>query len=398
MNAGVFNCRVAAYLNPLLERFHLVKNHHNRDLHFDQYISLILFYFYNPVLTSLRGIQQASHLKKVKKLIGVKGTSLGSLSEASNVFDAKLISPLIDELAKKAIPLEKDPKFRSLQQALVTVDGTLLPALPKMLWALWLSDQHRAAKLHLEFDLKKTVPTNAKITDGNTNEKTVLRSFLCPNKLYVLDAGYSEYKLFSDIIAAKSSFVGRLRDNAVWDTLQQRPLTDDDQKAGVKRDMVVRLGCNKKQDDLALSLRVVEVFHKGDTLRPRKSRVSSKKTFRTTDSDYTLLLVTDRMDLPAYVIALIYSYRWQIELFFRWFKSILGCTHLLSLSENGVAIQVYCALIASMLITLWTGCKPNKRTFEMLCFYFMGWADDEELVQHIQKLKEAEEKSLRFMG
>jgi hypothetical protein len=52
---------------PLLERFHLVKNHHNRDLHFDQYIFLILFYFFNPVLTSLRGIQQASHLKKVKK-------------------------------------------------------------------------------------------------------------------------------------------------------------------------------------------------------------------------------------------------------------------------------------------------------------------------------------------
>ena len=46
----------------LLERFHLIKDHHNRDLHFDQYISLILLYFFNPVLTSLRGIQQASHL------------------------------------------------------------------------------------------------------------------------------------------------------------------------------------------------------------------------------------------------------------------------------------------------------------------------------------------------
>lgn len=99
-----------------------------------------------------------------------------------------------------------------------------------------------------------------------------------------------------------------------------------------------------------------------------------------------------RMDLSAEVIALIYRYRWQIELFFRWFKCILKCTHLLSLSENGVSIQVYCALIASMLITLWTGCKPNKRTFEMLCFYFMGWADDEELAQHIKKLKEASGK------
>jgi IS4 transposase len=103
-----------------------------------------------------------------------------------------------------------------------------------------------------------------------------------------------------------------------------------------------------------------------------------------------MFLVTDRMDLSAEIIALIYHYRWQIELFFRWFKCILGCNHLLSHSENGVSIQVYCALIASMLITLWTGRKPTKRTFEMLCYYFMGWADDEELFNHLEKLKQAD--------
>src|SRR3990172_1424525 len=52
---------------PLLERFHSVREHHNIDFHFDKYIALLLVYFFNPVLTSLRGIQQASHLKKVKK-------------------------------------------------------------------------------------------------------------------------------------------------------------------------------------------------------------------------------------------------------------------------------------------------------------------------------------------
>ena len=377
---------------PLLKKFHLVKDHHNRDLHFDQYIVLILLYFFTPVLTSLRGIQQASHLNKVKKILGIKGAGLGSLSEASSVFDANLISPLIKELAKKAIPLEKDPKLKNLQQTLVAMDGTLLPALPKMLWALWINDQNKAAKLHLEFDILKYTPINAEITDANTNEKTILRKTLSPNKLYILDAGYSEYKLFQNIIDINSSFVARLRDNAVWNNIEESPLTYDDRKAGVQRDMIVRLGCKGKQDDLTSNVRVVEVFHKGNSSRPSRSRVSSKKTFRTTDSDYTFLLVTDRMDLPAEVIALIYRYRWQIELFFRWFKCVLGCNHLISLSENGVSIQVYCALIASMLITLWTGCKPNKRTFEMLCFYFMGLADDEELEHHIKKLKETEDK------
>ncbi|MDP1994475.1 MAG: transposase [Ignavibacteria bacterium] len=178
------------------------------------------------------------------------------------------------------------------------------------------------------------MPANAKITDGNVNERTILREFLSPNKLYTLDAGYREYKLFQDIINTNSSFVARLQDNVVWDTIEHKPLTDDDKKAGVQRDMVIRLGSEKKQNDLIQPVRVIEIFHKGDSLRPRKSRVSSKKTFRTTEVDYTLLLATDRMDLSAEIIALIYRYRWQIELFFRWFKCILGCIPILSLFQR----------------------------------------------------------------
>ncbi len=379
-------------LSSILQRLHLEKDHHNRKLYFDQYIALFLFYFFNPIVTGLRSIQQVSELKKVQKVLGVKRTSLGSLSEASNVFDSRLIAPILQQLAEQAIPLETDTKLKDIEQMLVAVDGTLISALPKMLWALWLDDEHRAAKLHLEFDIIKSIPVRAEVTDANANEKDNLRKSLSRNKLYVLDAGYGQYSLFEDIRKAKSSFVARLRDNAVWQTIEERPITEPDRSAGVQRDVIVRLGSPQRQDDLSSDVRVIEIYHRGTSDRPRQSRVSSKKTFRTTDSDYTMLLVTDRMDLSAETISLIYRYRWQIELFFRWFKCILGCSHLLSLSENGVSIQVYCALIASMVITLWTGCKPTKRTFEMLCYHFMGWADDEELLDHIEKLKQADDK------
>ena len=84
-------------------------------------------YFFNPVLTSLRGIQQASGIQKVQKKLGIKSTSLGALSEASYVFDAELLQPIIKELAAQALPLEKDPQLKKLQQHLIAVDGTLLP-------------------------------------------------------------------------------------------------------------------------------------------------------------------------------------------------------------------------------------------------------------------------------
>jgi hypothetical protein len=158
-------------LTPILEKLRPIKAHHNRTLHYDQYIMLLLFYFFNPIITSTRAISQVSQLKKVQKILGIKKASIGSLSEAGVVFDSSLIEPLISELAKQAIPLETDPKLKNLQKQLVAVDGSLLPALPKILWALWLDDEHRAAKMHLEFDVLKSVPTWAELSDGNANEK-----------------------------------------------------------------------------------------------------------------------------------------------------------------------------------------------------------------------------------
>ena len=65
----------------------------------------------------------------------------------------------------------------------------------------------------------------------------------------------------------------------------------------------------------------------------------------------------------------------------------LGCKHLLSTDPNGLTIQVYLGIIASLLISVWTGKKPTKRTLEMLQFYFCGMASEEELQEHIEKLQ-----------
>jgi len=95
--------------------------------------------------------------------------------------------------------------------------------------------------------------------------------------------------------------------------------------------------------------------------------------------------------VPAEIISLIYAQRWIIEIFFRFFKQFLGCSHLISHSQNGIEIQTYCAIIACLLINLWTGRKPTKRTFEMISYYFMGLASEAELIAHLEKLKRHDE-------
>jgi Transposase DDE domain len=129
-------------------------------------------------------------------------------------------------------------------------------------------------------------------------------------------------------------------------------------------------------------IRVVCVRINPHTTRGRAGSGSSG-----VDSDGVLRIATNLLDVPAEIIALLFSYRWAIEIFFRFFKHILGCRHLLSHDQNGIEIQTYCAIIACLLIALWTGKRPTLRTYEMICFYFIGLASEDELMQHIEKLK-----------
>jgi Transposase DDE domain len=363
-------------LTPLLERLHGHGTERdkagNRQLFFDQYAALLLLYFFNPLLTSLRGLQQASTLDKVGQQLGVPRTALGSLSEAARVFDAAALQGIIGELAAR-IPHGTTPKEQQALNDLTAVDGSLLPALPKMAWALWRDETHRAAKMHLAFEVLRGIPVGVTVTAGNASENDQLRALLQAGRLYVIDRGYAEYQLFQDILDAHSSFIGRLRDNAVWQVVAERPLSAAARAAGVVSDRVVWLGGDQSGAVFKQPLRVLEVHTGKKDARGRPE---------------VLLLATDRMDLEAELVALGYKFRWTVELFFRWFKCILGCRHLLSTSANGVEIQVYLALIASLLISLWTGKKPTKRTYEMLCFYFAGWASAAELLAHIAKLQD----------
>lgn len=362
-------------LSPLLGRLHDIGTARdqagNRQLFYDQYALLMLLFFFNPILTSVRGLQQASALTKVQKLLGLAHVSLGAFSEAAGVFDAEPLRHIVQELATRAQPLQPGRDAEALR-GLTAVDGSLLPALPRMMWALWEDDTHHAAKLHLQFDVLKGVPADATLTPGASSEPEQLRRQLQPGRLYVLDRGYAGYQLFRDILDAGSSFVGRVKDTTVLRVAEERVLSAEAHAAGVIRDVVIsKLGTDHHKDYLGRNVRLVIV-----------QRTKPNGTIE------HLWLITDRLDLDAELVALAYRYRWTIELFFRWFKCVLGCRHLLSESRNGVAIQCYVALIASLLIVEWTGRKPTKRTWEMIQFYLIGWASLDELEQHLADLPE----------
>jgi Transposase DDE domain len=343
----------------------------NRDLHYDQYASLILLYFFSPTLTSLRGLQQATASAKVQAAAGGGRVSLGSLSEAAGVFDPQLLRPILAQLAEKAVPVVTGREAEALR-GLTAVDGTFFEALPRMAWALW-RQGHKGVKAHAHFDVLRAVPEDATVTVAARSEIDELEKTLKPGRLYVTDRGYHCYRLFAGILRAGSSFIGRVQGGAAFTVREERPLSEEAREAGVIRDVEVRrLGSDRHKDELkGRPVRLVWVdTGEGDEKGERS----------------VLLLCTDRLDLDADLVALGYKYRWWVELFFRWLKCVLGCRHLLSNQPRGVAIQIYLALIASVIVSLWTGHKPTKRTYEWLCFYLQGVVSDGEMHAYLRAL------------
>jgi hypothetical protein len=244
-------------LQPLFERLREVgcgrDRAGNRTLHMDQYCLLVLLYLFNPVVASLRSLQQASELKKVQKKLGCGRASLGSLSESSHVFDPELLQEIIGELGCELQPIAADARLAEIRHTITLVDGTLVKALPRIAEAMWLTTRtgtkHHAWRLHTQFELDKHVPLRMDLTNGrnsgDSDEKTVLRAHLEPDRCYVMDRWYAQFTLFNDIHRVESSYVCRLRDNTVPEIVEERSLSAEAVAAGVLIDQVVRHGASK---------------------------------------------------------------------------------------------------------------------------------------------------------
>jgi Transposase DDE domain len=382
-------------LLPLFDRLHEVGCQRdkagNRKLHLDHYCALILLSLLNPVLRSFRALQQASLLEQVRRKVGCPRTSLGSLSEAVEVFEPQRLEAIIAELWAE-VPPSRGAGTEYVRRVLTAVDGSVVKTLASLAEAAYLRDKdgqtHCGWRFHTHFEIDRQLPVRIEVTaalnGGKTDEKHVLRRSLQADRCYVMDRWYAEFALWNDIVAAGSSYVCRIRDNSNLDAVvEERPLSRAARRAGVLRDIVVKLGTSHKAEARPdHTVRVILV-----QAEPHRKRGGRKGDTAGSPSDGILRIATDMLDVPAEIVPDIYKHRWTVELFFRFFKHVLGCRHLLSTHPAGVQIQAYCAIIACLLIHLWTGGKPTLRTFEMLCLYLQGWATLEEVMAHLEKLK-----------
>ena len=377
-------------IRPLLSRLRKVGTERdragNRRLFMDQYCALILMGLFSPAIESLRDLQRACTLDKVRKRLGVSRASLGSLSESVAVFDPAPLKEIAAELGH-TIRSRPDRRFDAVGQRITAVDGTVIDTVKRVAELSWTpkaKGKHLSAyRLHTHFEVLSgkalRIDASSASPKGDADERAVLQRTIEADRCYILDRGYISDRLWNAINAAGSSYVCRSSDRTLATVTHVNDLTDADRAANVISDEIVDLGWKAKhrtRPDHPVRLVCVAV-------KPHES----SRGMLGPHCDGVLRLVTNRLDLPAELIAEIYPLRWIIEMFFRTFKQLLGCRHLFSCDHNGVEIQASFAMIVCMLILLYTGEKPNRAMVQMVWYELIGLASLKELEAFIKTRK-----------
>jgi hypothetical protein len=222
----------------------------------------------------------------------------------------------------------KKRRFRFKQQ-LLTLDSTTLELCAQLFpWAHY-QQRKGAAKVHLVLDNDGYLPTFAVITDGKVADVTVARQLTFPKgSIVVMDRGYSDYTLFHTWTKQGVFFVTRLKDNAITqvEQVRQRP-----HRQAIVSDEIITLSSDYAQARCPIRLRRIVV--------------------RDTTGE-EIVLLTNHLTLGATTVSAIYRERWQIEIFFRTIKQGLRIKTFVGTSANALAVQIWTALLAVLLLAI----------------------------------------------
>ena len=220
-------------------------------------------------------------------------------------------------------------KFR-FKYNLKSLDSTTIPlALSMFDWAQYQTAKG-AAKIHMVLNHDGYLPQYAVVTDGKKSDIEVAKTLSFePGTMLVFDRGYADYGWWLKLSRGKVNFVTRLKDCAAYTIIERRPITPA--AARIIRDEVILLDEQKEIGPIA-KLRRIEVL--------------------SDDGKDTVVFVTNNLTLAATTIAEIYRERWKIELFFKAIKQSLKIRTFVGTSENAVKVQIWTALIATLLIKM----------------------------------------------
>lgn len=346
--------------------------HGNRRLFLDDVVVAHLLAFFNPTLRSLRTIEDFSQTRQAQRHLSVRRLCKSTLSDFHRVADPALLSPIIERLKAVAAAKGLRPTPVGLPETLgqvLAVDGSFFAVAADVAWAVAhrtnRGEKRACVRLDMHLDVATWLPQIVGVSGNETSEAEHAAMSITPGAIHVYDRGIFSFDLLERQDAAGAFFVHRLREPGPrcpkFSGETRRSLTAEDEAAGVLSDTLGRMAGSQHCSAPNVVLREVIVQspdEPGGMIR----------------------LLTNLLEVEAWAIALLYRYRWQVELFFRWLKCFANFAHLISESRQGVLLSFYVAVIGVLLMYLHTGAKPSKYAFSLLGLVASGASTLEEIV------------------
>jgi len=376
----------ASVLQDHLTRLRGVGDHANRVLHYDQLLTAHLLGFYDTVVRSLRTLDARTVSgDAMKASLDNLRLARSTISDAMGELPAEALLPLLKELLARLPANCAHPDLAdlmTLKKRICAIDGSYFRVPADVLWALTHTRSNgkpgRQVRLDLHLDVLRFLPVAGRV-DGQeqSSESQAFIATLEAGVVYLADRNFVDFAFLHAVRDVGSDFVVRLKKDNKVVAFADNALTAGDKEAGVLQDQQVRIPGTRWASGFGdASFRVVVVF---DPVRRQEVR-----------------LLTTLLDVPAEMIGKLYRHRWAIELFFRWLKCVAKIKHLFSQSPNGITMQFYVVIIATLLMYLRTGSRPSIYCMVMLSSAASGDLCLEKVPEVLQRIaRERELERLR---
>lgn len=225
-------------------------------------------------------------------------------------------------------------------------------------------------KVHMLIDAVQSVGKFMKITEAKMHDKNFLKEIIVPPfSMLVFDKAYNYYRQFAQWTERDIYFVTRQKSNAVYEVLEtvmEKELEKD--KAGVSKEEIITVTYKEGKEEKQLKLRRINY-------RDEKNR--------------QYVFICNNFIITAEEIALIYKKRWGIELLFKKMKQNFQLHYFYGENENAIRTQVWCTLIAQLLLTVLQKIANTKKAFStvatMIRIHLVSLLDVKELLQNIKR-------------
>ena len=273
-----------------------------------------------------------AHEPKLYHLGLSKGVSRSTLADANEQRDWRIYADLAQFLIQKARELYAGAVLEDLDldNSVYALDSTTIDLCLEVFWWAKFRKHKAAVKLHTLFDIRCQVPCFIHITDGLCHDVNVLDILDFEKEaFYIMDRGYLDWIRLYYVHLQGAFFVTRAKKNLAFERIYSNTV---DKTSGLRCDQTIRLKNYYAAQDYPEKLRRIKYYDK--------------------EQDKSFVFLTNNFEVEAIQITLLYKYRWQIELFFKWVKQHLRIKVFWGESPNAVKTQIWVAVSTYVLVAI----------------------------------------------